>query len=146
MKLTQFSDYSLRVLLYLGLKKDQATVAEISQNFKISRNHLVKVVHQLGKNGMLKSLKGKDGGILLEPHVLQMKIGEIILKTEPNFHIVECFDKNTNTCPIVGVCALEKSLQEAFLSFIASLNRQTLGDLLKSPAIDTRKKILGISY
>ena len=91
---------------------------------------------------MLRSVKGKSGGLDLEPHVLKMKIGDIVLLTEANFHLVECFNRKTNTCPIAGVCALEISIQEAFSSFISSLNRQSLGDLIKSPTASARKKIL----
>ncbi len=144
MKLTQFTDYSLRVLLYLATKNDRATVAEISENFKVSRNHLVKVVHQLAKKRLIRSLKGKAGGLYLEAAVLKMKIGDIAMLTEPNFHLVECFNPEKNTCPIAGICALETSLHQAFTSFIESLNRQTLGDLIKSPTTAARKKILRI--
>ncbi len=145
MKLTQFSDYSLRVLLYLAIKNERATVSEISKNFKVSQNHLVKVVHQLAKRKMLRSAKGKDGGLFLEPQTLKMRLGDIVLLTEANFQIVECFDPKTNTCPIAGLCALETSLHEAFSSFVANLNRQCLGDLVKSPTLAARKKILGIT-
>lgn len=145
MHITQFTDYSLRVLLYTGLKEGKSTVAEIAKAFHVSRNHLVKVVHRLADDGLVVSHKGKGGGIELAPQVLEMKIGEIFKTLEP-MKLVECFDLKTNECPIQGVCMLERSLYQARLAFIESLNEHTMGDFLK-PGLSRlqRMKKLGLA-
>jgi Rrf2 family transcriptional regulator, nitric oxide-sensitive transcriptional repressor len=97
MQLTIHSDYSLRVLLYLSqTKNDITTIVEIASFYKISKNHLVKVVHRLGQLGYIISIQGKGGGIKLAKKPADIKIGELIRKTEPSFYIVECFNKKHN--------------------------------------------------
>lgn len=144
MRITQFTDYSLRVLIYLGLKERTATVAEISRAFKISGHHLVKVVHQLSQDGLIRSFKGRGGGIELAVPPSQIRIGEFIRSREP-MDLLECFNLETNTCPIQGACQLEKSLHEAHIAFLDSLNRYTLQDyLVNSAAKKERMRRLGI--
>ena len=140
MQLTQFTDYSLRVLIYLGKKQNQATVHEISTFFNVSRNHLVKVVHNLSQKGMIESYKGKAGGIRLPEKTLKLKLGEIVEVLEPNFELVECFNAETNTCPIIGICGLEKILIKAHRSFMGELNEYTLGDLIQKSAVHSAPK------
>lgn len=144
MRITQFTDYSLRVLLYLGLKEGLATISEISAAFNISSNHLVKVVHRLSQDGLVKSYKGKNGGIELSVDPEQLRIGELVRRIEPMI-LLECFDRATNTCPIQGACQLEHALYDAQKAFIESLNRFTLADYLKmGPAKLERMKRLGL--
>jgi len=141
MQLTLYTDYSLRVLIYLGLRpNEQATITEIARSYKISRNHLVKVVHNLGNIGYIQTTRGRGGGMTLAMPPSEINIGEVVRKTEPNFDLVECFDKETNTCPIAPGCALIKGLKvarKAFLDVLDSVdletvvaNRQELGALL----------------
>ena len=142
MRITQFTDYSLRVLLYLGTKNDIATVAEITRAFKISNNHLVKVVHRLSREGYVLSQRGKNGGIRLALSPEQIRIGDFVAKFEP-MDLLECFNENTNTCPIRGACQLERSLFEAQKDFIHSLNRFTLAAYLEpGPMKSARMKLL----
>jgi len=145
MRLTQFSDYSLRVLLYLGLKQDRATVEELARNFKISRNHLTKVVHQLGRQGYISTSKGKGGGFRLSIRPADVRIGDVVKETEPDLHLVECFDRDHNTCPIQGVCTLENLLHKARTAFFNSLNQMTLEDVLKSAGSSERRRRLNLS-
>lgn len=100
MQLTLYTDYSLRVLLYLGIhKNEKATINEIADYFKISRNHLVKVVHNLAVCGYIHTVRGKGGGMSLARPAEEINIGDVVRHTEPNFHVVECFNPQTTHCP-----------------------------------------------
>ncbi len=135
MQLTQYTDYSLRVLIYLSQKPAQtlATITEISDFYGISRNHLVKVVHSLAINGFLETTRGKNGGIRLAKPAAQIGIGEVVRSTEPNFEMAECFNHQNNTCIITPVCSLKGILSEARNSFIATLDQYTLADTIQKP-------------
>lgn len=131
MQLTLYTDYSLRVLIYLGMRPEhQATITEIAESYGISRNHLVKVVHNLSNMGYIKTSRGRGGGMLLGYKPEEINIGEVVQKTEPNFDLVECFDKENNTCPIAPGCALIKALKVAKSSFLDVLNQYTLADVV----------------
>ena len=131
MQLTLYTDYSLRVLIYLGIRPSrQATITEIAKSYGISRNHLVKVVHNLSNLGYIKTSRGRGGGMLLAHHPKDINVGEVVQKTEANFDLVECFDKENNTCPISPGCALIKALKVARSSFLDVLNQYTLADVV----------------
>ncbi len=145
MRISQFTDYSLRVLLYIGMKEGMATVNEIAEAFNVSQNHLVKVVHHLTRTGYLNSYKGKGGGLKLAKSPTEIRIGDFVHEQEP-MSLLECFEPDTNTCPIQGVCGLEKALYEARSAFIESLNRQTLADfLVESREKSERMRRLGLA-
>ena len=145
MQLTQFSDYSLRVLIYLGNKKAPATVQEISKGFQVNRNHLVKVVHRMAQLGLLNTAKGSKGGISLSKDPSFYKVGDIVKMMEPHLDLVECFDSKSNTCPIIGVCDLQVVLTRARDEFIAHLNKYSLQDLLITKNTTEKLKRLGLS-
>jgi Rrf2 family nitric oxide-sensitive transcriptional repressor len=146
MQLTLYTDYSLRVLLYLGLKQERATIAEIAKSFRISRTHLVKVVHALGQSGYILGARGAAGGIRLACDPAKIRLGQFITRTERNLDLVECFDPDSNTCPIAGVCRLEKILYGARQAFLDSLDRYTLADLIAKPeGVDARLERLGLT-
>ncbi len=131
MQLTLYTDYSFRVLIYLGLKGEGlATITEISENYEISRNHLVKVVHNLSNNGFIHTVRGKGGGMRLAFAPEDINVGTVVRATEKNFNIVECFDRDNSNCPITPVCALKGALKEASRNFIGVLDRYTLADVL----------------
>ena len=133
MQLTQFSDYSLRVLIYLGLRDGQlSTIEEIAAAYGISESHLTKVAHKLGQLGIIDTVRGRKGGMRLANDAAQINIGTTIRLTETNLTIVECFEANRNTCPIAPVCALSKALGDALDAFLAVLDRYTLADILKN--------------
>ncbi len=133
MQLTLYTDYSLRVLIFLGIRPEtQTTITEIAEHYKISRNHLVKVVHNLSNLGYIKTLRGRGGGMLLAYRPEEINIGEVVRQTEQNFNIVECFDRENNCCPIAPVCALITPLKEARESFLAVLDRYNLGDVVQN--------------
>ncbi len=127
MQLTLYTDYSLRVLIYLGVRpNEQVTITEIAESYNISRNHLVKVVHNLGSMGFIHTTRGRGGGMTLARDPSEINIGDVVRHTEPNFDIVECFDKETNTCPIAPGCALIKGLKVARNAFLEVLDGYTL--------------------
>lgn len=131
MQLTLYTDYSLRVLLYLGLNpRRMATITDIAGSYDISRNHLVKVVHNLAMEGFIMTTRGRGGGITLARPADQINIGAVVRRTEVNFHLVECFDRERNTCPIAAACFLKSALYEAQKAFISVLDRYTLADVL----------------
>jgi len=137
MQLTQYTDYSLRVLIYLGLNQDRrTTISEISEAYDISRNHLVKVVHQLSSNGWITTIRGKSGGMHLAfpPH--QINIGTIIRQTEPHMNLLECFDNPNDKCVISPACSLKRTLHQARKAFMDVLDQHTLADAIGNRSAD----------
>lgn len=133
MQLTLYSDYSLRVLLFLALQPDRlSTIDEIADSYFISRSHLVKIVHNLGQMGYINTVRGRSGGMSLAHSPENINIGEVVRKTEVSFDLVECFNMVSNTCPIAPVCALKAALMEAQRAFLKVLDRYTLADVLKN--------------
>ncbi len=129
MQLTQYTDYSLRTLIYLGLRRDRlSTITEIAESYQISRNHLVKVVHQLGAQGLIDTVRGKGGGIRLVSRPDEINIGDVVRRFE-NLTLVECFSDN-DSCVISPSCRLRSVLQEAMRGFMDVLDHYTLKDLL----------------
>lgn len=132
MQLTLYSDYSLRVLIYLALRPQEvATITEISDAYGVSRNHLVKVVHNLALQGFIKTSRGKFGGMWLDKAPEKINVADVVRHTEPNFHIVECFSPEP-TCPIAGICTLQNILGKATKRFMKELELYTLADLVKN--------------
>lgn len=130
MKLTAFTDYSLRVLIYLAAQPQRrATIAEIASSFAVSEHHLTKVVHFLGKHGWLANVRGKGGGLSLAKAPDSINIGDVVRHTEGNA-IVECFGEGGGECRIAGLCRLRGVLAEALAAFHAVLQRYTLADLV----------------
>ncbi len=131
MQLTLYTDYSLRVLVYLGVKHEGvSTITDIARDYGISRNHLVKVVHNLGNLGYIKTLRGRGGGVMLARDASLINIGDVVRHTEGNFTLVECFDHKINTCPISEMCALKGALHMAQRRFIEVLDEFTLADVV----------------
>ncbi|WP_038246806.1 RrF2 family transcriptional regulator [Ghiorsea bivora] len=131
MQLTKYTDYSLRTLLYLGTHQDRlSTISEISKYHNISRNHLVKVVHQLGTNGYILTIRGKNGGIRLARKPNEIQLSQVVRLTEPNMDIQECFSKETNTCPLIDECKLKHVFYSARESFMKTLEEKYLSDIL----------------
>ena len=136
MQLTIFTDYGLRSLMYLAAHRDRmCSVREIAAYYGISRNHLVKVVHHLGQIGYVDSVKGKGGGIRLACDPAKLKLGDVVRALEPSMDMVECFNRDTNTCRITGSCQLKHYLSEAKGAFISTLNAYTLADTVKNPKL-----------
>lgn len=130
MRLTQFSGYGLRVLMYTGLKGDNlSTIAEIADAYGISKNHLMKVVQQLVNEGFLESRRGKGGGVRLVDRTDRVRIGTVVRAMEPGFAVAECM-RHGNQCSLTPACRLRATLQQANEAFLAVLDEVTLADIL----------------
>lgn len=133
MRLTQFTDYSLRVLIYLALRpKERTTIDQLTNAYDVSRHHIRSVVHHLAKLGYIHSTQGKGGGLTLALNPEQISIREIIENTENDFHIVECFNPEGNACPIEPLCVLKQALSEASKHFLETLEDYTIEDLVEN--------------
>ncbi|MBK8174898.1 MAG: Rrf2 family transcriptional regulator [Rhodospirillales bacterium] len=136
MRLTTYTDYALRVLMYLGLRGDElSTIQEIAEQYGISKNHLMKLVHVLGQLGYIETIRGKKGGLRLARRPEAITVGEIIRRMEPDMALVECFRNADIQCRIVKTCILQGALGEALDHFLETLDGYTLADLL-APAED----------
>lgn len=130
MRLTTFSDYAFRVLMYAGQVGDRLiTIEETAKVYGVSRAHLMKVVNILTKTGYLKGVRGRAGGFTLARPPEKINLGAVIRATEPDFALVECFATG-NQCVITGTCRLPNVLNEALGAFAATLDRYTLADIL----------------
>jgi Rrf2 family nitric oxide-sensitive transcriptional repressor len=135
-QLTRYTDYSLRVLIYLSwVNEKNVTITEIADFYDISRNHLVKVVHRLAQLGFIITMQGKGGGIKLARAPEEIVIGEVVRKTEPNFHMVECFDTENNQCLITSTCRLRGIFAKGTEAFFKVLDSYTLVDCGASPFV-----------
>lgn len=135
MQLTQFTDYALRTLLYLAVHRERLVpVAEISAAYGVSNSHLVKVANQLARLGFLEATRGRGGGLKLARDPEKISVGEVVRVTEPHLHLLECFDRDHNTCPIVPACGLMRALAQAQERFLEVLDAQRLSDLVAEPA------------
>jgi len=133
MRLTNFSDYALRLLMFAASHHQRLiTIEETSRVFGISRGHLMKVANQLTREGYLKAVRGRSGGLSLARPAGDIRIGEVISVTEPDFAIAECYGGN-NCCLITPRCRLRAALGEALSAFLGTLNRYTLADLVLRP-------------
>ncbi len=129
MRLTSYTDYTLRTLMYLAVNGDRhATIAEIARTYRISEAHLMKIVHQLGIAGDIETMRGRNGGIRLGKPAASINIGTIVRRTEVDMELVECFD-GAGTCAVGEACVLRSALHEALAAFLAVLDRYTLADL-----------------
>lgn len=136
MRLTTYTDYALRVLTYLGLRGDElSTIQEIAEQYGISKNHLMKLVHVLGQLGYIETIRGKKGGLRLARRPEAITVGEIVRRMEPDMALVECFRSTDVRCRIVNACILQNALGEALDRFFETLDGYTLADLL-APAED----------
>lgn len=133
MKLTQYSDLGLRLLMYLALRKGEiATIQEVSDRFAVSKNHMVKVSHQLTKSGLIASIRGCNGGVRLAVPAESISVEEALRATEDNFDLVECFQATENHCVISDVCKLSGVLDAALAAFFEVLREVSLADLVKN--------------
>ena len=135
MRLTTFTDYTIRVLIYLAMHPDElTTVAELAQRYEISRNHLTKVIHHLGQQGYIETLRGKGGGVRLATSAADINLRILIRETEKNSALVECFAPSVNHCKITSACRLSGVLHEAQEAFYQVLDKYSVSDLVTGPA------------
>jgi len=134
MRLTAFTDYSLRVLMYVATAPaGRATIGEIAQAFRISQNHLVKVVHRLGQGGLLANSRGRNGGLRLAVSPSAIQLGRVVRLTEGPDVPAECFEAGGSDCVLAPGCTLRPVLAQAVAAFHGVLDKYTLADLVKKP-------------
>jgi Rrf2 family nitric oxide-sensitive transcriptional repressor len=144
MRLTAYTDYALRTLMYLGMNPDRlVTVQEIADEHGIAKNHLAKVVHQLGLLGYIETLRGRHGGLRLGRPANEIVIGNVVRHTETDFHMAACFDPESAGCSYAGQCGLQGVLGQATTAYLHVLDQATLDQMLgrkgRRPAVQVVK-------
>lgn len=134
MRLTVYTDYSLRVLIYLAVKPERlSTIDEVADAYGIARNHLTKVVHQLGVAGYVTTVRGKGGGFRLARPPAEINVGDVVRTSETDLALVPCFAPICGPCPIIPACGLKGLIHQAVQAFMAVLDGSTLADLVRQP-------------
>ena len=137
MRLTQWTDYTLRVLMYCAATEGRGhpvTIIEVAEGYGISRSHLMKIVQQLAAQGLLETTRGRGGGIRLMRPAAAINVGAVVRATETDFNLVECFDPATDRCRLSGHCRLKGVLSRAMDAYLAVLDGVTLADLVAPAA------------
>ena len=130
MRLTQRTDYALRVLTHLAVKRDVVSVGEVATRFGLSQHHVMKVAQELARAGWVEAQRGRGGGLTLAVEPKALKIGDVVRRFEPDFRLVECFDPAANDCIITQACRLRGTLERAMAAFLECLDAVTLADLM----------------
>jgi Rrf2 family transcriptional regulator, nitric oxide-sensitive transcriptional repressor len=133
MRLTAFTDYGLRMLIYVAAHPEgRTTVPQVAKAFGISQSHLVKVAHALGQHGFLENTRGRGGGLKLAAPAARINVGRVVRMMEGEAKPAECFDVAANHCVLAGACRLEYVLREAVDRFYGVLDLHSLEDLVKN--------------
>lgn len=134
MRLTSFTDYALRLLIYCALRPDAlVTIADVSRAYGISKSHLMKIANELSRAGFIHAVRGRNGGLRLARPARAINIGNVVRVMERESLLVECFDRTSNTCVIAPACGLKHLLAQAAEDFCQRLETATLADITKSP-------------
>jgi len=134
-RLSEYTDYTLRVLMYCAARPEQlVTIAEIAEHHRLSRSHLMKIVSDLGRQGLLETLRGRSGGIRLLRDAHDIRVGDVIRAAETDFRLVECFDERSNQCALTGACGMKRLLGAALAAYFRELDGATLADVMAGPA------------
>jgi Rrf2 family transcriptional regulator, nitric oxide-sensitive transcriptional repressor len=142
MRLTALTDFSLRMLIHLAVQPEgRSTIAEVARAYAVSENHLMKVAHLLGQAGMLRTTRGRGGGLSLARPPAEITVGEVVRRMEPDMDLVPCFADGR--CTILGACRLRQRLHAAQAAFLAVLDDTTLAELAE-PAPELRR-LLGLA-
>jgi Rrf2 family transcriptional regulator, nitric oxide-sensitive transcriptional repressor len=130
MRLTDYTDYTLRVLMFCALHPERSvTIAELAESHAVSKNHLMKIVNDLARQGLLQTTRGRGGGLRLLKPAAEIRIGDVVRTTETDFRMVECFDVNHNACTLTSNCQLKQVFKVALDSYLAELDKVTLADI-----------------
>jgi len=130
MRLAEYTDYTLRVLMYCAAHPGRLiTIAELAQRHAVSKNHLMKVVNDLARQGLLETTRGRGGGLRLSMSPASIRVGDVVRHCETDFRLVECFDSSTNTCSLTPTCRLKGVLNAALLAYFKELDAKTLADI-----------------
>ena len=135
MRLTEYTDYTLRVLMFCALNPERSvTIAELADSHAVSKNHLMKIVNDLSRQGLLHTTRGRGGGLRLLKPASEICIGDVVRQTETDFRMVECFDKSHNECTLTAHCQLKQVFHTALQSYMAELDKVTLADVTQAIA------------
>ena len=130
MRLTDYTDYTLRVLMFCAVRPERAiTIAEIAQSHAVSKNHLMKIVNDLARQGILQTTRGRGGGLRLLKPAAEIRIGDVVRNCETDFRMVECFDAASNSCNLIAHCKLKRVIGRALDAYLAELDGVTLADI-----------------
>ena len=133
MRLTDYTDYTLRVLMFCALNPGRAvTIAELADRHALSKNHLMKVVNNLARQGLLLTTRGRGGGLRLGKAATDVRIGDVVRQTETDFRLVECFDASHTACTLTARCQLKQVFKIALQSYLAELDKVTLADVTRA--------------
>ena len=133
MRLTDYTDYTLRVLMFCALHPQRSvTIAELADSHAVSKNHLMKIVNDLARQGLLQTTRGRGGGLRLLKPAEEIRIGDVVRQTETDFRLVECFDKAHDTCTLTPNCQLKAVFGNALQSYLAELDKVTLADVTRA--------------
>lgn len=135
MRLTDYTDYTLRVLMFCAVHPERPiTIAEIAEGHDVSKNHLMKIVNDLARQGILQTTRGRGGGLRLLKPAAQIRIGDVVRHTETDFRMVECFDADHNSCTLTAHCQLKNVIGKATGAYLAELDKVTLADITQDLA------------
>ena len=142
MRLSEYTDYTLRVLMYCAAHRDRlVTIGELAEQHGLSRNHLMKVVNDLAHRGLLETTRGRGGGLRLRAEPARIRIGDVVRATETDFRLVECFDATTNACTLSPACRLKHLFDDALAGYFKALDGATLADMTQGPTLPRRGTI-----
>lgn len=142
MRLTQLTDFAMRMLIHLAQHPDRlCTIAEVAERYQVSEAHLMKITHQLGREGWVTTVRGKGGGMTLALPPDQIRLGEVVRSMESDFAMVECFSTGSS-CMLTGACKLTGVMQGALQSFMDHLDAHTLADILPDPPGARRSQVV----
>jgi Rrf2 family transcriptional regulator, nitric oxide-sensitive transcriptional repressor len=140
MRLSEYTDYTLRVLMYCAAHRDRlVTIAELAEQHGVSKNHLMKVVNDLARQGLLETTRGRGGGLRLLAEPETICIGDVVRATETDFRLVECFDPSTNACTLTPRCRLKHLFNEALAGYFKALDGATLADVTQGLSVAAAK-------
>lgn len=134
MRLAEYTDYTLRVLMYCASNPDRLiTIAEIAEAHDVSKNHLMKIVSDLARHGLIETTRGRGGGVRLVKDPARIRIGDVVRWAETDFRLVECFDPDTNTCGMSASCRMKGLFGRALAAYFRELDAATLADMVAPP-------------
>lgn len=146
MRLTDYTDYTLRVLMFCALHPERSvTIAELAESHAVSKNHLMKIVNDLARQGLLQTTRGRGGGLRLLKAASDIRIGDVVRQTETDFRMVECFDASLNACTLSANCQLKQVFKTALQSYLAELDKVTLADITRATSVSRRPGSRGVS-
>ena len=144
MRLAEYTDYTLRVLMYCAANRERlVTIAEMADSYGLSKNHLMKVVNDLARQGLLETTRGRGGGVQLVKAPSEIRIGDVVRASETDFRLVECFDQATNSCTLTATCRMRHLLDAALLAYFRELDGASLADIVGEPPAKGRSAARG---